>query len=253
MRVHRIQTYRYNSDCSHSYFFQRRWLHIFLSKKNKDISADSLEKLVKACGDDCVRGYVRFKKVKPCKGYKAAENRAALHLSRIKAGRPLEDGGYAAVVRFRLLPFLIPLAVILLIFGILRSISTKASVREEETTEYIIVPEPEPATAEILQNEYAGLYISVPGYTDFRVSAGERSVNLYNPPDNKCILQYSIYIQDELVASTEKLDAGETAELDFYDRLASGSYTVNLIAEAYSQDGETRFNTVSQQITLISE
>lgn len=200
-----------------------------------------------------MKGYVRFKKVKPCKGYKAAENRAALHLSRIKAGRPLEDGGYAAVVRFRLLPFLIPLAVILLIFGILRSISTKAIVRDEETTEYIIIPEPESVTAEILPNEYAGLYISVPGYTDFRVNARERSVSLYNPPDNECILQYSIYINGELVASTEKLGAGETAEADFYDRLAAGRYTMQLIAEAYSQDGKTRFNTVSQQITILSE
>lgn len=176
-----------------------------------------------------------------------------MHLSKIKAGRPLADGGYAAVVRFRLLPFLIPLAVILMAFVIVRSISPKASVKEEETTEHIIMPEPESATAGILQNEYAGLYISIPGYTDFRVSAAERGLVLYNPPDNRCLLQYQIYIQDEPVASTGKLEAGASETLDFYDRLSAGIYTVTLIARAYSQDGKTEFNTVSQQITLQSE
>ncbi|MCM1307060.1 MAG: hypothetical protein NC223_00510 [Butyrivibrio sp.] len=208
---------------------------------------------MKVLGDGCVGGYVRFKRVKPCKGYKAAENRAALHLSKIIAGRPLEDGGYAAVVRLRLLPFLIPLAAFLLIFGILRSVSTKALVTEEPASEHIIEPQTEPATAEVLQNEYAGLYISVPGYTDFRVNASERSVCLYNPPSNECVLRYCIYIRDELVAATEMLAAGETAELDFYDRLAAGGYTARLVAEAYSTDGKTRFNSVSQQVTLLSE
>lgn len=165
----------------------------------------------------------------------------------------MADGGYAAVVRFRLLPFLIPLAVILLAFVIIRSISPKALVKEEETTKQIIMPEPESATAGILQNEYAGLYISVPGYTDFRVNDTQRSLTLYNPPDNRCILQYRVYIKDELVASTGMLEAGASEAVDFYDRLSAGNYTATLIAQAYSQDGRTEFNTVSQQVTLQSE
>ncbi len=200
-----------------------------------------------------MRGYVRFKRVRTCKGYKAAQSRAALQLSKIKAGRPLEDGGYAAVVRFRLLPFLIPLAVILLAFVIIRSISPKALVKEEKTTKQIIMPEPESATAGILQNEYAGLYISVPGYTDFMVNSAQRGIALYNPPDNQCILQYGLYIKDELVASTGMLEAGASENVDFYDRLSAGNYTLTLVARAYSRDGRTEFNTVSQQVILQSE
>lgn len=235
------------------YTDRRRWSHIFDVKKNKDISAENLKKLVKARGDDCVTGYVRFRKIKPCKGYQAAENKAALQLSKITAGRPMENGGYAAVVRFRLLPFLIPLAVLLSALGVLRAISTKAVVREEETTAYVIIPEEEPRTAGLTENEYAGLYISVPGYTDCRLSARERSLALYNPPGNECILQYQVYVQESLVAATGMLAAGETESVDFYDRLTAGQYKLELVANAYSLDGKTRFNTVSQQITLSAE
>ncbi len=205
---------------------------------------------MKARGDDCVAGYVRFRKIKPCKGYKDAENKAALRLSKITAGRPLEDGKYAAVVRFRLLPFLIPAAAFLLVLGILKGITADAMVREEETSEYVLEPEPQPVTERSTENIYAGLYISVPGYTDCGISAGQRGLTLYNPPENECLLQYSIYIRDSLVASTGRLEAGEYESVDFYDRLAPGRYTAELIAKAYSRDGKTEFNSVSQQIIL---
>ena len=195
-------------------------------------------------------GYVRFRKIKPCKGYKDAENKAALRLSKITAGRLLENGKYAAVVRFRLLPFLIPAAAFLLVLGILKGITADAMVREEETSEYIFEPEPEPVTERGTENIYAGLYISVPGYTDCVLSEGQRGLSLFNPPENECLLQYSIYIRDSLVASTGLLEAGEYGSVDFYDRLAPGRYTAELIAKAYSRDGKTEFNSVSQQITL---
>ena len=72
-----------------------------------------MEKLVKASGDECVAGYVRFKKIKACAGYKKACNKAAMHLAVIKGGRPMGNNLYAAVVRFRLIVFLIPLFLML--------------------------------------------------------------------------------------------------------------------------------------------
>lgn len=204
-------------------------------------------------GDECVTGYVRFKRIKPCKGYKDAENKAALRLSRVKAGRPLPGGGYAAVIRFRLLPFLIPLAVILSVLVILRATSPKAAVREIPTVGNIIPPKAEPATAGLTLNEYAGLYISVPGYTDCALNASNRTLTLYNTPDNACILQYKLYISDSLVAVTGMLTAGESESVDFYDRLAAGQYELEIVANAYSADGETSFNTVAQQIILTAE
>lgn len=43
-----------------------------------------LEKVVKASGDECVTGYVRFRRIKKCEGYGKAKKRAARHLSKIK-------------------------------------------------------------------------------------------------------------------------------------------------------------------------
>lgn len=234
---------------------------ILEQKKNKDISAETLKKVVKASGDECVTGYVRFRKIKPCKGYKAAEKRAEAHISKITAGRPLEDGKYAAVVRFRLLPLLIPIAAFMLILGIVMAITPKAAVREKESepeteassAEYIIPPEEVTSTENVKENEYAGLYISVPGYTEFRLDSQERGISLYNPPDNECVLQYYVYIKDRLVASSGVLASGDAEKVDFYDVLTAGKYTVKLVAQAYSKDGKTRFNSVSQQITLIKE
>ena len=78
-----------------------------MAKKNNDISVDTLKELVKTHGDGIVTGYVRFKKVKDCKGYKDAEDKASLKLSHIVGGRLLPGNRYAAVIRFKAIFFIL--------------------------------------------------------------------------------------------------------------------------------------------------
>lgn len=207
-------------------------------------------------GDECVSGFVRFKKVKPCKGYKDAEDKASVRLSKIHAGRPLEDGSYAAVIRFRLIIWLIPFILFLaLIIGLMiRSSSTGAKERETQSqTEYHnVVPipditEPEPVYE---KNRYAGLYIDVPGYSDCAIDGSNRGLMAYNPENNSCVMKYEFFTGDRMIAQTETLPAGMAEYVDVYDAMQKGENTVAIQTRSFSEDGKTEFNSVMQEITI---
>ena len=46
--------------------------------ETNDISVDALEEIVRTGGDELVTGFVRFKKVHKCNGYKDAGHKAAV-------------------------------------------------------------------------------------------------------------------------------------------------------------------------------
>lgn len=216
-----------------------------------------LEKLVKNKGDECVSGFVRFIKVKACKGYKDARDRAAARLSKIHAGRPLEDGTYAAVIRFRFIALLIPLILFLLIIiGLMiKSSNTKALERESETSaEYHhVVPlpdvtEPEPVHTE---NRYTGLYIDVPGYSDCAINVTSRGIMAYNPENNKCLMKYKLYREGEMIAQSDILSAGMAEYMDIYDAVKEGENKVTIVINSFSEDSRTEFNSVTQTIKIV--
>ena len=62
--------------------------------ETNDISVDALEEIVRTGGDELVTGFVRFKKVHKCNGYKDAGHKAAVRFSKITGGRILENNKY---------------------------------------------------------------------------------------------------------------------------------------------------------------
>lgn len=218
--------------------------------RNKDISADMLKKLVKASGDGCVTGYVRFRRIKECKGYEQASKKAARHLSVIKAGRPVGDNRYAAVVRFRLIVYLIP--AVLLMLGALFFISRRSDVGalEIETTSAGRIL-PDSTVPEIdMESMYAGLYISVPGFSDMVWEDDTHGLAVYNPADNQCVMQYKVRAAGEIIAESGRLNPGEREKIDLTGRLGPGVYELEIIADSCSLDDGTQFNSVYQQVTL---
>ena len=237
-----------------------RCYEIILKKReNRDISADTLRKLVKNKGDECVSGFVRFKKVKSCKGFKDAEDKASVRLSKIHAGRPLEDGSYAAVIRFRLIVWLIPLIILLALiigFMIRSSMAGAMEIETESQTEYhrvLPIPditEPAPAYSE---NRYAGLYINVPGYSDSTIDGRNRGIMAYNPEGNRCVMKYEFYDNEKVIAQSGILSAGMAEYIDIYDILSDGESPVTIVARAYSEDGKTEFNPVQQTVKIVKK
>ncbi len=214
---------------------------------SNDISKNALDKLTKVRGDNIVTGFVRFKRVHGCKNYKDAQNRAALRLSVVKGGRPLEGEYYAAVIRFRLLVYLIPL-IALLLFMLIWFTNTRANNVIEETTEYVI--EPEDTIPDVTHDDYGDGYMDIPGFGNFTMTDNSHEMLLYNPENNSCLLQYKIYVQDMLVYESAQIYSGESEAADFFQRLQKGRYSMTIQTTGYSPDGKTQFNTVNQTVEL---
>lgn len=218
--------------------------------RKKDISVKMLEKLVKASGDDCVAGYVRYRRIRECKGYDKARKRAARHFSKVIAGRPMENNCYAAVVRFRLIVFLIP--IVMLVIALLLFMRRQSDVKaiEVETTSAGVVHPDETIAPVDMESRYAGLYINVPGFSDMVWNEQSHVIPVYNPENNECIMTYTIKASGENVATSRSLAPGESEMLDFRDRLESGVYDVEIIAAACSLEEDTQFNSVYQKVKL---
>ena len=219
-------------------------------KKSSDISVTILEQLVKTHGDGIVVAYVRYRKLKACKGYKEACKKAGL-FSKIKGGRRLEGGKYAVIVKFRAIVFLIIPAILLLISGI-RRMATRAENREPETGNAIEVIEPIEDTGVCDEKEYEILYMDIPGYSDMVLNDVCREIILYNPENNPCNLGFAIRIGETTVYESERLAPGRITEADFYDRLKRGIYEMQIITTGYTETGE-ELNSVCQNIILTIE
>lgn len=210
-------------------------------------------------GDECVKGFVRFRKVKPCKGFKDAEHKASARLSKIYAGRLQEDGSYAAVIRFRLIIWLIPLILILALLISLAIKSSNAGAKERETetqAEYhrvLPVPDvtvPEPADGE---NRYEGLYIDIPGYCDCAVDGSNRGIMTYNPENNMCVMKYEFFTEGTMIAQTDIMAAGMAEYVDIYDAIQEGKNTVTVQTKSFSEDRRTEFSSVTQTIEIVKK
>lgn len=207
-----------------------------------------LEKLVESSGDDIVEGIVRYRKVKECKGYKEAKKKACFRISGITGGRILETGGYAAVISYRWIFIVIPLVILLLLLGLFYSISTRGREQQQVETEYYIEPE---STIYIAgENNKDVLYIDIPGFSDIEMTSDNHMLSFYNPSENECVLQYYIYVQDILVKTTDYIAQGEEELVDIYEMLGKGIHRMKIITKGFSEDKETEYNSVLQEIEL---
>lgn len=222
-------------------------LEVMFIKNTSDISRDSLEKIIKVSGEEIVTGYIRFRKVRAVKGYKAAQDRAYRHFSKIIKGRKLEDGKYAVVVRFRLLVFILPLILIGIIF-LLCNINPKA-VEKEVETDYII---PEIPTVSIAQTDDV-FYISIPGIVAETIEFSNPEIVVYNPVDNQCSLVYEAYYEEYLLGKSELILPGKKGNIRLANIPENGVFFIDIVAIGFSNNGKTRYNSVSQhvQITVI--
>lgn len=203
-----------------------------------------LEKVVEASGDGCVSGFVRFRRIKKCNGFKKAKNMAAYRLSKITGGRPVGNNQYAAVVRFRAIIFIFPVIAALIIFVTIsnRTNAVERIVKEEETT--VTIQETE-------AGDFNNMYIRVPGLTQCTVTKESPCIVVYNPKDNNCSMMYFFYNKDKLITQSAMLEAGEVMEVNLYNELSAGNYDINVITKSFSNDKDQEFNSVSQIMELL--
>lgn len=199
-----------------------------MKKKTNDISSDTLKELVRTHGDGIVTGTVRYRKVKPCNGYKEAEKEASLKFSFIAAGRILPGGGYAAVIRFRLI-FFILIFLCMLSALVMMNRDTGATVRKPEISETEVM--------------------DVPGYTRLYLDSENRFIPVYNPEGNPCSVKFCIYYDDEIIYESENLKPGEETKANIYDYFRKGVYEIQIVTTGISENGEI-LNSVSQKTSL---
>lgn len=219
-----------------------------MSKKTGDISVNTLEELVKTHGDGIVTGYVRFKKIKKCKGYKDAGNKAAVRLSKIKGGRLISENEYAAVIRFRWIILLLLLLLTVLLFFLLKT-KIKAKIREEETTGILETIEETITKPEQDDKVFIPETMDIPGFSDITVSSDSKNIVLYNPMNNKCMLGYRIISGSVCIYESGMIMPGEFETADIYNSLNKGVYRIKILTTGYTSDGK-ELNSVSQSVIL---
>lgn len=203
-----------------------------MAKKNYDISADTLKELVKTHGDGIVTGYVRYKKVKTCKGFKEAEDKASLKLSHIVGGRLLPGNRYAAVIRFKVIFFILLFLCMLPVMTLWRN-DSKAQTREPITE----------------ASDRSGESMDIPGYGDIILEPDGEGILLYNPKENPCGLMFCILSGENVVYESEVVNPGQEIWADIYNRFEAGVYEIEIITFGVTKEGET-LNSVSQTIKL---
>lgn len=213
--------------------------------ETNDISVDALEEIVRTGGDELVTGFVRFKKVHKCKGYKDAGHKAAIRFSKITGGRILGNGRYAAVIRFRWIILLILLALVALLFGIWR-ITGHA---EEKAAEKIV-----PATIYVLpstdnRGDLVPDTMDIPGFSDITLTDEHKNIILYNPSTNHYMLKYTILADEVSLYESGYLQPGEVEEADIFNKLVRGIYNVRIITTGYAEEAE-ELNSVRQDIII---
>lgn len=202
-----------------------------MAKKNNDISVDTLKELVKTHGDGIVTGYVRFKKVKDCKGYKDAEDKASLKLSHIVGGRLLPGNRYAAVIRFKAIFFILLFLCMLPMMTLWKN-DSKAKNKE-----------PVPVVTE------AGDTMDIPGYGDIALYREGEGVLLFNPKGNPCGLVFCIFSGDKKVYESKRVMPGKEVWADIYEEFDTGVYEIEIITTGVTEEGEY-LNSVRQTIKL---
>lgn len=213
--------------------------------ETNDISVDALEEIVRTGGDELVTGFVRFKKIHKCKGYKDAGHKAAIRFSKITGGRILGNGRYAAVIRFRWIILLLLLALVALLFGIWR-ITGHA---EEKAAEKIV-----PATIDVLpstdnRGDFVPDTMDIPGFSDITLTDEYKNIILYNPSTNHYMLKYTILADEVCLYESEYLQPGEVEEADIFNKLVRGIYNVWIITTGYAEEAE-ELNSVRQDIII---
>lgn len=213
--------------------------------ETNDISVDALEEIVRTGGDELVTGFVRFKKVHKCNGYKDAGHKAAVRFSKITGGRILENNKYAAVIRFRWIILLILFALVALLFGIWR-ITGHA---EEKDAEKIV-----PATIDVLpsvdnRGDFIPDTMDVPGFSDITLTDEYKNIILYNPSSNYCMLKYTIISDGICLYESGYLHPGDVVEADIFNRLVKGIYSVEIITTGYTEEAK-ELNSARQNINI---
>lgn len=98
-------------------------------------------------------------------------------------------------------------------------------------------------------------YIKIPGFTDLRFKAEEleQAVDFYNPEENKCYFQISIYLSDEtLIYQSDLITPSETLnKISLLMPLEHGIYRNCILrVDCFSLDDNTPLNGGEFSITI---
>lgn len=80
-------------------------------------------------------------------------------------------------------------------------------------------------------------YIAIPGVSKmyFNKDSLHQNVNIYNPDQNKCTMNFKIVVDDEIIWSEENVYPGYGFySIDILHTMVSGVYDANLIIDCYS-------------------
>lgn len=84
--------------------------------------------------------------------------------------------------------------------------------------------------------------IIIPGFNELTFISGQKNqkVNFYNPQENNCYFQMSLFVDDSLYWQSELVQPGHGFyEIDLINALEAGCYNGCLRIECYGFDGST--------------
>lgn len=87
--------------------------------------------------------------------------------------------------------------------------------------------------------------ISIPGYGKLSMVSGRttQTVNLYNPEDNNCYFIIGLYVDDNLVYESDRVDPGSHIySIELKNTLETGVYSGKITYECYSLIDDKEFN-----------
>ena len=85
-----------------------------------------------------------------------------------------------------------------------------------------------------MESMYAGLYISVPGFSDMTWDDGGHGMTVYNPEKNECVMRYIVEASGKKIAESKELMPGEGEKLDFTESNCFLQKMINYIRSSLS-------------------
>ncbi|WP_426350281.1 hypothetical protein ACPWSR_03315 [Alloiococcus sp. CFN-8] len=108
------------------------------------------------------------------------------------------------------------------------------------------------------QAQYAGASITIPGFEEWNIKAGETKVssNFYNPEDNQCYFVLSVTLDEtgEEIYKSKYLKPGQHLyEVELKKALSKGSYEATLHYSTFTIDDNTPMNGADVPFVLIAK
>lgn len=92
--------------------------------------------------------------------------------------------------------------------------------------------------------------INIPGYSHLYVNTENRYIKLINPTSNDVYFKYILELDGIDIFKSNMIEPGKALDVDVFNLLKTGSYTINLKIETYDIKTMSKCNGASQKVNI---